>query len=208
MSSLIDSSLSSSLFLFLPHFSTSKAWLTQSREIKKRSHLQNWLLCGIWVSLMVIHCGILNVFLHFLRNFSISKGDNSAHSPGVVWNFLLQFFKRRCSVVYKMLLFSEASFELSFASSWTTKGCCLTWASAFSKSPPVVMFRNHNLFLNLGLNSFAFLRCGWTGTCPEEKTWAAGLSGVRRVSENPECQIQAHECPERGTASTQPQLIA
>lgn len=63
---------------------------------------------------MVIHCGILNVFLHFLWNFSFSKGDNSGLSPGVVWNFLLWCFKRRYSVVYKMLLFSEASFELSF----------------------------------------------------------------------------------------------
>lgn len=31
---------------------------------------------------MVIHCGNLNAFLHFLQNFSISKGDNNARSPG------------------------------------------------------------------------------------------------------------------------------
>lgn len=165
-------------------------------------------LTDFWVSLMVIHCGILNVFLHFLWNFSFSKGDNSGLSPGVVWNFLLWCFKRRCSVVYKMLLFSEASFELSFTFSWTTKGCCLTWASAFQNLLQWSCLEITTFFLNSGLNSFAFLRCGWTGTCPEEKTWAAGLSGVRRVSENPECQIQAHECPQRGMASTQPWLIA
>lgn len=75
---------------------------------------------------MVIHCGNLNAFLHFLQNFSISKGDNNARSPGSGTKLSMQCLKRQCNVMYKMLLFSEASFELSFTFSSTTKGCCLT----------------------------------------------------------------------------------
>lgn len=136
---------------------------------------------------------------------SLSVRETTMLAPlGVVRNFLCSASRDNATLCIKCFYFLKPALNSASRSSQLLKAAawpCHAWSL-------MIMLRNHNLFLNLGLNSFVFLRCGWTGACPEEKTWAGGLSGVRRVPENPECQIQAHECPERGMASIQPRLIA
>lgn len=136
---------------------------------------------------------------------------------GVVWKFLVWCFGRRCNVFKKKSFFFFLKPYLNLTSCSPELGKAAVWPEHMPERPQTfkISCSDHaygsRLCFELGLcrtEPFCPPRYGWTGACPKETAWAAGLSGVRRVPENPECQVQAHRCSERGMASIQPWLRA